>query len=331
MKRCFKTFIIFVSVSMIIFFYISMSAGATEQDGITGNGHVEGIVQPYVYQVVLPTCVDGCFDFIMDPQRLIEETDGAAYGGLSFEKDATVFFRRTDGQTEEDYSSSSDLMNIVNRSNVSLNVIVSVKISEESLGGITMTEDRTFAEDTGASLYLALTDGARTVPVRDGVAYIQTTLPAAPEEAFEYVYDQERGEYSYGLKKELGEILFPKYSFQLTGAVNESEDWASVRKANPSVIVTWGVIPDKSISSTEKSELSQDILLEQNEDISQDMRPEEKENRDEEDIVSKSEENTDPAERTTRDEGTEQEAELSTDRSMVPEEENVDENRVVPE
>lgn len=278
MKRCFRRLMMFLSICAMLHLSISSRAEEPLQASTTGNGQIEGIVQPYVYQVVLPTYVDGCFDFIMDPQRLIEETNGAAYNGSSFEKGATVFFKRTDGRAEEDYSSSSDHMVVMNRSNVPIEVSVSVSISKESLGGISMTGDRTFAADTGASLYMALTDGENTVPVEESGACIQVTLPAAPEEAFEYVYDQESGNYAYGLKEDLSGIPFPEYSFWLTGAVNESEDWALIGKASLQISTTWKVVPGEKIGEniTWNEEKAPNQVTEpgQTEDSVRDMEPE---------------------------------------------------------
>lgn len=278
MKQYFKLFIMLLSVVVMEHLVMLVRADEPTQASATGKGQIEGIVQPYVYQVVLPTYVDGAFDFIMDPQHLIEETNGAAYNGSSFEKGATVFFKRTDGRTEEDYSSSSDHMCIINKSNVPIEVSVSVSISKESLGGISMTGDRTFAADTGASLYLALTDGENTVPVEDREAYIQVKLPAAPEEAFEYVYDQESGEYAYGLKKDLSGIQFPEYSFWLTGAVNESGDWALIGKASLQIHTTWKVVSGEkigeNITCNDENEPGQGTEPGQMEDSGQNVDPE---------------------------------------------------------
>ena len=80
---------------------MSISATAQAQDMGEGNsdgvGELEGIVKTDVYQVVMPTETEGIFDFILDPQGLINATDGAAYEGKKFEKDSTVFFNRTYG------------------------------------------------------------------------------------------------------------------------------------------------------------------------------------------------------------------------------------------
>ncbi len=225
---------------------------ATDEAGRAGSagiGQMAKVKKQDVYQVLLPTDVNGIFDFMIDPQKLIEETNAAAYGGKSFEKGATVFFHRMDGRSAEEYTSSSDQVTIINRSTVPVDIMVNVSISPESLGGITMTGDRTFAGDTGASLYMALTDGENTVPVGTGDSWIRTTIPAAPEEAFEYIYDQERGEYNRGLKQDLNGIQFPEYSFQLVGAANEKGDWASLGKASPLVNVTWKVTPGQSLNS----------------------------------------------------------------------------------
>ncbi len=185
-------------------------------------GQPEEPVDSDVIQVVLPTNAGNVFDFILDPQRLIEETDAAAYGGQSFEEGATLFFQRLDGGVEEAYHSTSDAVTIVNKSAVPVEVTLTAEISGDSLGGIRMTEDESFADDAGASMYLALTDGEHKAPIlEEEGACIQVTIPAASEETAE----------------------FPEYSFRLMGAANEHGDWSEIRGAAPKVAVTWVVVP----------------------------------------------------------------------------------------
>lgn len=259
MWRKMKKVIAFALASaMVIGSSGAISANEPEQDAASGVGQMEGIIKPDIYQVILPTDVNKVFDFVMDPQKLIEETNAAAYGGKTYEKGATVFFHRSDGQTEDEYSSASDHITIVNRSTMPVDVLVNVDISPESLGGITMTDDKEFADDSDTSLYMALTDGEHTVPVEAEGSYIQATIPAAPEDAFEYIYDQESGEYSYGLKDDLSGVQFPEYSFQLTGAVNEKGDWSTVEDAELLVNVTWEVTPGKNLDSDEPENSVQD-------------------------------------------------------------------------
>ncbi len=258
MQRDFrKVIVLALSSVMAIGSSISISAEEPGQTNISGAGQMEGLIKPDVYQVVLPTDVDGIFDFVLDPQKLIEETNAAAYGGKTFEKGATVFFHRSDGQTAEEYSSSSDHVTIINRSTVPVDVEVDISISPDSLGSITMTEDRGFINDTNTSLYMALTDGERTVPVKMEGSSIHTTIPAAPEAAFEYSYDQERGEYSYGLKEDLNGISIPEYSFQLTGAVNEKGDWSTVGDVALLVNVTWNVTSAQGLDFGEENNVDQ--------------------------------------------------------------------------
>ena len=252
MQRNFRKVIAFaLSSVMILASPISILAEEPRQAAVSGLGQMEGIIKPDIYQVILPSDVNGIFDFVLDPQKLIEETNAEIYGGKTYEKGATVFFHRSDGQTADEYSSFSDHVTISNRSTMPVDVLINVDISPQSLGSITMTNDREFTNDSDTSLYMALTDGENTVPVGTEGSYIQTTIPAASEDAFEYSYDQERGEYSYGLKEDLSGVQFPEYSFQLTGAVNEKGDWSTVSNVALLVNVTWEVTPSQSIDSGE--------------------------------------------------------------------------------
>ncbi|MCI8585917.1 MAG: hypothetical protein HFI92_08470, partial [Lachnospiraceae bacterium] len=176
----------------------------------TAEPGAKQVAEGDIFQVIFPSDTDHVFDFIMDPQKLISQTDAAAYGGSVFEEDATLFFRRRDGEVPEDYSSSSDALVITNAGTAEADLTVTAEISMDSMEGIALTEDREFVDDTGASLYLALTDGKDTVPIGEEGATIHT-----------------------GLKGE--------YRFWLTGAVNENGDWSSVEGAVPKVTVTWNV------------------------------------------------------------------------------------------
>lgn len=260
MKRWTRKLIVPI-LSAAIIMGIPMFAFAEESKyNTSGIGRIEAISKPDVYQVILPTDVNGIFDFVFDPQKLIEETDAAAYGGTSFEKGATVYFHRSDGQVAEEYSSSSDHVTIINRSTVPVDIQIDVAMSTESLSGITMTADRSFTNDASTSLYLALIDGEYTVPVGTENSCIRTTLPAAPEEAFEYGYDQEQGKYTCRLKEDLNGIQFPEYSFQLTGAVNEKGNWAELGNVSPLVNVTWKVTPGQSIHSDAEKHTVSDVF-----------------------------------------------------------------------
>ena len=66
-------------------------------------------------------------------------------------------------------------------------------------------------------------------------------VDAAPEEAYEYSYDNKSNEYSYGLKDNVTDINFPIYSFRLIGATNGKGDWSQLTEVVPKVDVAWQI------------------------------------------------------------------------------------------
>lgn len=208
----------------------------------TGVGEVEGSVETDIYQVVLPIVNANTFDFIIDPQRLINKTNGAAYEGKTFEENSTLFFKRTDGKVSEDYSSTSDVITITNMGSNAIDVSLNISIVPESLGGIKLTGDREFSNDKSASIYLALVDGENVVPIGPDGITMDVTVGAAPEEAYEYGYDRELGQYTYQLRENNSDIEFGSYSFQITGAANGNGDWSELTGAKPQISVAWKIV-----------------------------------------------------------------------------------------
>lgn len=208
----------------------------------TGIGEVEGSVETDIYQVVLPTIEKSAFDFIIDPQGLINKTNGAAYNGKTFEENSTLFFKRTDGKVKEDYSNTSDVMTITNMGSKDIDVSLHISVAPESLGGIQLTDDREFTNDKNASIYLALSDGENIVPIGPDGIDMDVTISAAPEEAYEYGYDSRKDQYTYQLKENNSGIEFGSYSFQLTGAANGNGDWSKLTKAKPQITVSWKIV-----------------------------------------------------------------------------------------
>lgn len=212
-----------------------------QQQNEVGIGKVEGNVNEDIYQVILPTITDKTFDFIMDPQGLINKTNGAAYKGKTFEKEATLFFRRKEEGVKDDYSNMSDAVTITNMSSKEIKVSLNISILESSLKGIILTDDKEFIGDTCASLYMAYTDGQKEVPIgKEGIS-CEMIVDAAPEEAYEYSYDNKSNEYSYGLKDNVTDINFPIYSFRLIGATNGKGDWSQLTEVVPKVDVAWQI------------------------------------------------------------------------------------------
>lgn len=192
--------------------------------------------------VVMPTGTDNVFDFIMDPQGLIQQTDGAAYNYSSFEEDASLFFKRSDGESDVDYSRFSDSLTIINKGEDPIEIELTAYLSPSSIDGIVLTDDETFTDDSYANLYLALTDGETTAAIdEEEGALIHVTLEGSS-----------------------GEDDYSSYSFQLTGAVNQNADWSELKNIEPKVTVSWKIRAEEDEleedSSRTKQTLEQEIL-----------------------------------------------------------------------
>ena len=198
-----------------------------------GAEEEKGDEKEEIVQVILPTTAVQIFDFILDPQELIQKTDAAAYGGKSFEEGATLFFERFDGKAEEDYTSDSDAVNIINKGDTPVDVEVKASVTVSMADGLIMTDDREFTDDTSTSLYLALTDGETTVPITlEEGAIIHTELPPAAADT------DEDG----------------RYFFWLTGASNGKGDWYELRDMEIEVKVTWKVVSKEDEQETENED-----------------------------------------------------------------------------
>lgn len=250
-----------VALAIVMVAGCSMTAFAAEenQGTVTGSGELEGTVSTDVWNVQLPTKVvgDTTYDFILDPEGLIEETEAARYSGATFTGDTGMFFANVSGGDvsggDVSYSPTSDAKTIINKSSYAVDVTVTatVKAAVSSGNAVTITEDNTFANDKTASIYLALVDGVSTGVVKKAtnVATIQSTIGAAPEGAYEYKYAG--GEYSYALKADLSGIVFEDYAFQLTGACNKAADWADFEDADPQVEIVYSVAKHEDNTATD--------------------------------------------------------------------------------
>lgn len=201
------------------------------------------------------------FDFILDPQGLINATNAVRYGGRSFEEGATLYFENTNG--EYDFSSTSDFLTIINRSSVP--VRVSVNACLDDMEKISISADTSFA-DMQAHLYLALVDDRGSV------------IPFDEEGKAQMIYEMEcQDENGYAV-----------YSFALTGACNPNADWSLI-SVKPQITVSWTVQPmvkeegeesgpkeEKEVEEgTAEEEKAAEILKEEAADEAEDIKEEE--------------------------------------------------------
>ncbi len=232
-----------VSSSVMVFAEDPEGESTTPATSMEGSGAVEGSVDTDVYSVVLPTEAESAasLDFILDPEGLIENTEGAAHTGETFEDGATLFFKNADGDTT--WSSTSDELVFVNKSTYDVDVSVSAEVT--GADGITMTEDKAFTDDTSASMYLALVDGedAETA-ITSGAATAKVQVAKAPEGAYEYSWTEEDG-YKYSLASDLTDITFAEAAFKLTGACNAAGSWGDLTAVAPKVTITWNIAEHK--------------------------------------------------------------------------------------
>lgn len=236
----------------------SAVAFAADQEGSSsGEGETQFISKSDVFDVVLPTVAEDAttFDYLLDPEGLIAETEGDRYTGKVFDDDKTVYFLRSsqvDGTVKGadgkvDYTDKSDEIKVVNKSTEAVDLKVSAKVTEVP-SEITMAASNTFS-GTDAELYLALLGTDGTTPTEkaisaDGVE-LAVNIPADAA-AYEVKWNAAAGAYEKQLTdaaKEADYTGFKSYSFQLTGVCNTTEgtNWSGLTDKAPKVDLTWSV------------------------------------------------------------------------------------------
>ncbi len=217
------------------------------QGTTTGTGDVEGIVNKDVFKVELPTIAAGdtTFNFILDPQGLIKDTNGAAHSGATFDENAKgLYFANPQADSSVKYMASSPALTAKNKGTVDVDVTLSATANALSDTGysIGLAPDDTFAGDKATNVYLALVSGTQTVALTDEGATITDTLDAAPADAYEVTYDTTDSKYKYGLTaaaQAADYAGFDSLDFNMTGACNTAADWAAAEAAAPTVDVAW--------------------------------------------------------------------------------------------
>lgn len=181
------------------------------------------------------------FDFIIDPQHLIFETDAEAYGGGIVEEEANLLFHnRAEG--EFDFSRYSDKLAVVNRSTIPVMVTISAGIAE--VGDIELVQDKDFPEDGSPYMYLAIVDdeGNERPVSEDGTVSMSVELQRASESVYAYTLNPETGDYEYKLSGLSEDADFDTYSFGLKGECSSDADWGRF-SVLPKITVTWRVEP----------------------------------------------------------------------------------------
>ncbi|MCI9179400.1 MAG: hypothetical protein HFG50_05245 [Lachnospiraceae bacterium] len=254
--------ILAVSLAGAMAFGNSMFAMAADKEaGASGSGEVQYVTKGDVFDVVLPTVADDAttFNYLLDPDGLIEATGGDRYQNKVFDKDKNVYFLRSeqvDGQIDDgngsnttgkvDYTDTSDEIEVVNKSTQAVNLTLKVKV--EDIDGIKMATSTTFGTES-PELYLAvkgkLTDDASATDtaISTESKEIPISIPA-DDAAYEIVWNATDKQYEKALTTEAKEndyAGFKSYTFQLTGSCNTHAGWAALKDKAPKVDLIWSV------------------------------------------------------------------------------------------
>lgn len=263
MKR--KNLSKFVALAMAgAMMIVPIPASAAEVDSedaaqgtTTGTGDVEGIVNKDVFKVELPTVATGdtTFNFILDPQGLITDTNGSAYTDATFAPDAKglYFANPVTGGTTVEYKASSPALSAKNKGTTNVDVTLTAAAKDLSTAdySIALSDSDTFV-DKSTSVYLALVSGSQTATLTKDGATITDTLDAAPADAYEVTYNSTESKYEYGLTaaaQAADYTGFDSLDFNLVGACNTNADWAAAKDATPGVDVAWQLERPKAAPS----------------------------------------------------------------------------------
>ncbi len=216
-----------------------------------------------VVSVGIPVVTEGeksPFDFILDPQGLLYETNAMRYGGGTVEEGASLLFHNSAGGY--DFSSYSDRLTVTNQSTVPVTVTISAHVS--NLDGVGIAGSGDFLGDETQSIYLALVDDEGNIqPISaNGDASFSWIMQAAPENAYVYTINEEEHTYECALSRDPASIDFDTYSFGLLGACNPNADWKGI-SIHPVVTVTWRVDPLLPEQEKPLEEQSDEMLEEQ--------------------------------------------------------------------
>ena len=218
----------------------SLTVSAAAGDGAAdGTGTNEGHVDKEVINVILPTTQAGQaspFDFITDPERLIQDTAGSKYKDFTFptkDSDTGVYFQVGDNT----YANTSEALQIINKSSVNVTVTVKVKATPSADSSKDIPLASSVSTTKAAPLFLNLTVGKTPQAISTTEATVTKTI-AGMANNFEVVYDSEDsgGKYKYEPKASASE--WKALELTMNGAIN-NEYVAAADTTVPKVSVTW--------------------------------------------------------------------------------------------
>ena len=212
---------------------LTVFADDTGSGTTSGKGENEGHVKKEVINVVLPVVpeTDGSpFEYVTDPERLIQETAGAKYEDYTFPAKGTdtgVYFR----VGEKEFSNTSEVLQVINKSSCNMKITVKAKATASAGGKDLKIATKADVDDTD-QLYLNLKVGQTDQIISATETPVEKVL-SGNKDNFEVQYDGSA--YKYVAKDTATD--WKAINISLNGAVFEGAVEADTTA--PTVDVTW--------------------------------------------------------------------------------------------
>lgn len=153
-------------------------SSGTQNGAGTSEGHLKKEVLNFVLPVVPAQSTP--FNYKMDPERLIRETEGAKYAGADFPAaagDTGVYFLTATNT----YANSSNVLQAINKSSCDVTLTVKVKTTASEGGkDIALAESSAVATEGTPNLYLGLKVGNDTTVVSGTEKTVTKTIAGVP-------------------------------------------------------------------------------------------------------------------------------------------------------
>lgn len=237
-----------------------LAAEQPTSGGATGAGDSEGHLEKKITNVVLPTDGDtSVFKYNIDPERLIQETEGAKYENTIFpDKDADtgVYFavdlteeETTAGKTTK-YANTSKELVVTNKSSHKINLTVKAKASQ-AVTDIALANSSTIEGDT-PQLYLGLTVGSETKAISTTDVVFTAEIEG---KADNFVTKVENGAYKYAEKD--GATGWSETKISMAGKCNEATTTSAMTV--PTVTITWEFTDPTAAPAVVEPSISGDV------------------------------------------------------------------------
>jgi len=248
--------------STTVFFGAETEKQTSDEGSFEGGGDFEGSVDTEVFNVVVPveyatdTASSSAFDFILDPEGLINTTSGAAHTGMTFPASGGTMYFKVSGNA---YDTKSQTLVAKNLSSTDVNITLDAKVTvPTSNAALTLAEDANWGTDTALEIYLEIvevSDDGISVATSAAIATEATATTAGAvytgglkstlesyADAYEVVYTSGVGyEFKITTAAAVG-VTADTYEFYITGACNTNADWSQyVEGEDPEISVVWKV------------------------------------------------------------------------------------------